>query len=78
MYSDSNQPNYNVFVGIMLAIVFLLSAISYLTMRRNIDTNQIQDPYTKNQFGYARSLNGWIMFLLAVTFVVYGYSLVKS
>lgn len=78
MYADSNQPNYNVFVSIMLAILFLLSAISYLTICRNIDTNQIQDPYTKSQFVYAKSLNGWIMFLLAVTFVVFGYSLIKS
>ena len=78
---NSNQPdlpNYNILIVIIFGALFLLSAISYLKITRNIPIDQIQDPYTKSQLIEVQYLCGLVMLLVTITFILYAYSISKK
>lgn len=78
MNNPSDLPNYNVFIIIMMGVIFLLSAISFINITRNILTSQIQDPYIKSQIIRVQYLCGYVMVLIAFTLLVFMYLVSKK
>ncbi len=78
--SEDKEPkiNYSIFIMAMLGLLFLLSAISYMNLSRNIPDNQITDPYVRKELKHVQTLCFWIMFISAIVFIVYGYMITKN
>ena len=72
------KTNYNVFIIAMLAIIFIISSISYMNLSRNIRVNQITDPEVQDKLNNSINYSLWVMILTGITLFVYGYMLVKN